>query len=231
MARTNKHPSLICSYFLETVQGLNVVPRIVRADHGTENVKVIECQRAFRSFHDDSLARVAIMLGSSNHNQRIERFWSYMRTVLVQDYMNVLRDFVASGCIDTGDQSHMESVAFCFLPLLRRELKALMSSWNDHKIRKMKNAGCPSGIPNMLFTHPEVHGRTQEGKDVDNDTLQNYLAIYHDHGQEDFDPSFYRWACEAMARLHLESPSTLEQAGELFSVLMGQLSQLNDDSS
>lgn len=153
VARTNKSPSPICSHFLESVKDLNLVPSVVRLDLVTENTNIAKCQKILRSPHDDSLADVAVMYGSSNHNQQIERFWSYLRTVLLQDYMNVFKD-ISSGAVDSSNMTHMECVAFCFLPILRSELQAVFSSWNTHRLRNVKYSRCPSGVPNILFDHP-----------------------------------------------------------------------------
>ena len=76
VARTNKQPDLIASYFLKSVEQLELVPRVVRMDRGTENVHVANCQQILRSEHTDGLSATAAMFGSPTHNQRIERFWS-----------------------------------------------------------------------------------------------------------------------------------------------------------
>lgn len=97
VARTNKNPDLVCSYFLRSVSELNMVPRVVRLDRGTENVHLARSQGALRAQHQDELVAVAAMFGASTHNQQIECFWSYLRQTLLQDYMTLLRGYLDPG--------------------------------------------------------------------------------------------------------------------------------------
>ena len=66
VARTNKNPDLIFSFFLDAIWENNLTPCVVRMDRGTENVHIASAQRLLRATHEDSLAKVAVMFGSSN---------------------------------------------------------------------------------------------------------------------------------------------------------------------
>ena len=52
---TNDDPLIIASYYLKLVKENRVVPRLVRADRGSENSVLERIQRFFRRNHDDSL--------------------------------------------------------------------------------------------------------------------------------------------------------------------------------
>ena len=221
VSRSNKNPALICNYFLSSVQDLSMVPRVVRLDHGTENVHVITCQRMLREVHEDSLVQVSVMLGSSNHNQRIERFWSYLRTSLIQDYMNIFKDYLSTGVIDFSKPTHVECVAFCFLPVLRSELKALFNTWNtSHEIRQMKNSGCPSGVPQTLFEHPQIHNAEEQGLLAEDEILRRCQEHYSVHNVVDVDPAFEAWALQVMIESNLALPHDIDQACKLFTKLI-----------
>ena len=53
---TNNDPLIIASYYLQVVKENRVVPRLVRADRGSENSVLGGIQRFFRRNHVDSLA-------------------------------------------------------------------------------------------------------------------------------------------------------------------------------
>ena len=53
---TNNNPLIVASYYLKVVKENRVVPRLVRADRGSENSVLGGIQRFFRRNHDDSLA-------------------------------------------------------------------------------------------------------------------------------------------------------------------------------
>ena len=48
---------------------------------------------------------------------------------------------------------------FSFGPLLQLEMDNFVSEWNSHRIRKSNLAEVPSGISNVLFHFPELHGK------------------------------------------------------------------------
>ena len=69
---TNNNPTYISRYFLDTVCLVGGAPRIVRADRGTENVKVCAIQRYLRADAGDSFAgERRLMYGKSTSNQRM----------------------------------------------------------------------------------------------------------------------------------------------------------------
>ena len=231
VARTNRNPLLICAYFLQSIQDLNTVPSVVRVDRGTENCHIATCQKLLRANHEDSLRDVAVMYGSSNHNQRIERYWSYLRTVLLQDYMNLFKDYISSGVVDTSNRLHMECIAYCFLPLIRCELQAVFRSWNSHQVRKMKHSGLPSGIPNVLYEHPELTNFEQKGMALDQEILDECKTAYTNHNVEDVDEEFKIWAHSMMAEKNIcAMPTSVEAACSLFTTLMVELHKLDNNS-
>ena len=98
------------------------MPLVVRTDRGTENVHIASSQQMLREQHQNSLVNVAVMFGSSNHNQRIERFWSYLRHAFLDQYMDLFQGYIKSGVLDTSNALHNECLAFCFLGVIRKNL-------------------------------------------------------------------------------------------------------------
>ena len=46
-------------------------------------------------------------------------------------------------------------VQLIYLPLVQMELQKLRKRWNCHRIRRQKRGDIISGIPHMLYFHPE----------------------------------------------------------------------------
>lgn len=54
---------------------------------------------------------------------------------------------------------YSELMRFCFLPMVQNDLDMVRRTWNNHRIRKIKNVDAPSGKPDMLFYMPELTGQ------------------------------------------------------------------------
>ena len=70
---SSNNPKVIANYYLCCIKQLNLIPHVVRGDHGTENVIVCEIQRFLRRNHTDSQSKdKSFIYGHSTTNQRIE---------------------------------------------------------------------------------------------------------------------------------------------------------------
>ena len=85
---TNSNPKIIAGYFIREVERRMGTPLRIRADLGTENVTMAEMQRFLRWSTDHTLVSNCYISGSSNHNQRIESWWAFLRTHHAQYWMN-----------------------------------------------------------------------------------------------------------------------------------------------
>ena len=112
VGRGNKDPDLICYHFLASVKATGHVRCVVCLDRGTENVHVATAQKILTANHEDSLSSCCAMYGASTRNQRIECFWSHLKRFFLQDYMDLFKDNITSGVVDTSNPSHMELLAF-----------------------------------------------------------------------------------------------------------------------
>ena len=57
VGRTNNHPAVAASYFIDCVQNAGGSARVIRGDMGTENVRVAVIQRYLRQEARDSWSR------------------------------------------------------------------------------------------------------------------------------------------------------------------------------
>ncbi|KAJ8303343.1 hypothetical protein KUTeg_019739 [Tegillarca granosa] len=92
-AITSSDPAVIGSYFLKAVASKLGCPVRVRADRGTENGHVEAMQTFLRMGHGNTFSSVPFMYGSSNHNQRIEAWWCFLRRHMAQFWMNIFHIF------------------------------------------------------------------------------------------------------------------------------------------
>ncbi|XP_015750003.1 PREDICTED: protein argonaute-3-like [Acropora digitifera] len=77
---TNSYPDVTAGYFLDAIHSVGRVPRILRADNGTENVHIAAFQRFFRREEVDAFGgEKSFMYGRSVSNQRIEALWDQLR--------------------------------------------------------------------------------------------------------------------------------------------------------
>jgi hypothetical protein len=134
--------------------------------------------------HDDSLSGVkSFMYGKSISNQRIESWWGRLRKWGGQFWINFFKDLIDSGHYDTSNQLHIECARFCFMNLIREDLKTVAEEWNLHDIRKQKCHEGPYGKPELMYSLPQLFGAIDCGYPISVSEVQNCLDIY---GRETF---------------------------------------------
>ena len=118
--RTNSDPTIVGMYFVDAVEKMQGCPKFVRADLGTENALVKQCQvvltRRVNSFLE----------GTSTGNQRIESLWGHLRRQCVQSYMNLFHSIQDEGSF-TGNYVDKNILLFCFTHILQVRLKKILA--------------------------------------------------------------------------------------------------------
>ncbi|WAR17141.1 hypothetical protein MAR_031735 [Mya arenaria] len=153
--KTNNDPKLISGYYTETVNMMDSCPLRVRADLGTENRYVRDMY--LKSITEDHDVQNCYLVGSSNRNQRIERWWGILRTLNVQYWMDFFKLLESNGSY-TGDLLDKALVQFCFMDVIQEELDEVRQLWNCHRIRPVRNNISPSGRPVTMYTCPDLYG-------------------------------------------------------------------------
>ena len=119
MGVTNNDPDVTAAYFLDCIRSGGGVPRILRADNGTENVNLAAIQRFFRREALDAFAgEKSFMYGKSVSNQRIEAWWRQLRHGCMDWWINYFKDLRDNGLYCDSDIFHTECLRFCFMPIL-----------------------------------------------------------------------------------------------------------------
>lgn len=115
------------------MRNLGGTSRIVRRDCGTENCYVAAIQRFFREGHEDVFqGDNSFMYGRSVSNQRIEAWWSILRKLNTDFWINYFKDMREIGLYNDDDILHVECLKFFFMPLIREELHQTAELWNLH---------------------------------------------------------------------------------------------------
>ncbi len=81
LGTTNKNSGVIARYYLDTVQKLDYVPRVMQIDPGVENAKIKVLQKMFRMDSTDEFnGHNSVIEGSSTCNTKIESYWGFFWT-------------------------------------------------------------------------------------------------------------------------------------------------------
>lgn len=83
----------------------------------------------------------------------------------------------------------------------------------------MKYFGCPSGVPDVLFTDPGIAAFQKQGEQVDVAIWGNCYQL-HKTEFPDCDTSFAEWALQQLLYQNLQIPSTMNDGMSLFSTLI-----------
>ena len=213
---TNNNPILIAKYFVNTAITLSYLPCVIRTDRGTENVHIEKIQRHFRSEDDDYLSGDAsFQYGKSTGNQRIEAFWGQLRRKCCQFWMNKFKDMATLGSFDMSSKVEMYTLRFCYIHLLRRDLKQTVTEWNEHNIQSKANQESVNGKPDVLFFAPGHYGAAQYGKPFNSGNMHVVLDTLEN--LQDFDdcPHDYITLLNGMCG-RVPVPVTMEEADSSF---------------
>ncbi len=109
--------------------------------------------------HNDRHAEQPYIIGRSVHNQRIERWWGFLRQNFGEFWIRLFKDMIELEVYSPHIAFQYMLLQFCFTELIREELLQVQCMWNKHRSRKIKNVTCPAGIPDVLFKSPALYGK------------------------------------------------------------------------
>ncbi|CAC5398539.1 unnamed protein product [Mytilus coruscus] len=182
----------------------------MRCDLGTENTYTAQMQ----TFSHQNDHRNTFIYGTSQHNQRIESWWSVLRRENTDFWISLFQTFKKDGFY-TGDFIDKNLLQFCFMKLLKREFQNVVDTWNHYKIRPCKYEGNVHGRPVILYNCPRNEDTLNflcpvRPKDVEA-CLEECLF------PEDIcDKNVFDLACIVMRENHLDKPEDPYAATNLY---------------
>ena len=228
---SNNNPYTIANYFLQCVRRIGGTPTILRSDCGTENCYVAAIQRFFREGHGDTLCGDnSFMYGRSVSNQRIEAWWSTLRKLDTDFWINYFKDLREVGLYCDDDVFHVNCLKFCFMPLIREELHRCAELWNLHRIRpQSSNPDSPSGRPDVLYFLPELNGKVSHAHDVTFDDIELAEEVFCAQHRVGMDTSFKVF--QELAKMIMEDeglsfPSNPDEALQLYVDLLEHIDDI-----
>ena len=136
---TNNQASTVLTSFIDAV-GKYGLPEQVRSDHGGENVQV------WRYMMEQHHSESAVLVGSSTHNERIERLWRDVHRCVAVLFADLFRGMEAEGILSCLNEVDLFCLHWVFLPRINRVLNSFVESWNNHPLSSSQNL-----TPNQLF--------------------------------------------------------------------------------
>ena len=137
----NNRGSTVYESFLQAVREYGLPSRI-RCDQGGENIIVSQHMLHFRGTE-----RRSVLVGSSVHNQRVERLWRDMHRCVTGIFYKLFYFLEHHDLLDPINEDHLFALHYVYLPRINQALQLFRESWNDHHIRTEGGM-----TPNQLFT-------------------------------------------------------------------------------
>ena len=102
------------------------LPLRVRTDHGVENVGVWEYMLLERANTN------ALIIGSSVHNQRVERLHFNINTQVVNRFYNEFSELEDAGILNSTNEADLFCLHLVYLPKINACLQEFVNAYNNH---------------------------------------------------------------------------------------------------
>lgn len=165
---TNNLASTVLSSFHVAVSAYGV-PDQIRSDLGGENVEV------WRYMIEQKQSPSAVVVGSSTHNQRIERLWRDVTRCVSVLYGDLFRKMEEDNRLNSLNEVDLFCLHSVFLPRLNRDLEVFMECWNNHPLSTANNL-----TPNQLFIRGAIENDITPTAHASDNSSHNEIPSSHD---------------------------------------------------
>lgn len=176
-ASNNNRANTVYGHFINATRTYGLPSRI-RTDEGGENIAIIRYMLQHRGAD-----RRSVLVGSSVHNQRIERLWRDMHRCVTLLFYRLFYYLEQQDLLNPINDIHIYAIHFIFLPRINKALDEFRSTWNNHGVRtergltphqlftsgmlRLRNSGLIA--MDFFSTVDEAYGDEEEGLVSDND--------------------------------------------------------------
>lgn len=136
---TNNKAQTMLNAFIDGVLKYGL-PNKIRSDLGGENVKV------WQYMIEEHNSQNAVIVGSSTHNERIERLWRDVHRCVSVLFADMFRAMEENGILDCLNEIDMFCLHTVFLPRINEALQRFIETWNNHPMSSASNL-----TPNQQF--------------------------------------------------------------------------------
>jgi len=131
----NNRSTTVYEYFVMACEEVGYVPVKVRTDYGGENQLVWKAMVGLKN----DINKNPVILGSSVHNQRVERFNREINTHIRARYARIFYALERNGKLNIDDPICIAALHFVYIPRINQVLDNLKACHNHHPIRTEGN--------------------------------------------------------------------------------------------
>ncbi|KAG1800593.1 uncharacterized protein BJ212DRAFT_1287220, partial [Suillus subaureus] len=155
---SNRNPQLILSYYLDTIQNLDM-PMVTQSDPGTKNYGIVNAHMMLQQWHDPALqGTLQHCWMQSKKNVMPEITWSQLCHRFTPSFESILDQGVNEGWYNTNNTLQVMVFHWVFIPWLQCKLNAYQDRINNTAKRCDRNKVLPHGVPNLIYELPEDFG-------------------------------------------------------------------------
>jgi hypothetical protein len=150
-----------------------------------------------------------VIVGSSVHNQHIERLWRDVFSGVTQSLYSLFYKLEELGLLDPLDDTNLYALHFMYLPRINQCLFDFTNSWNNHPLRT-----CHGSTPLQLYNLGMIVLKTDNVA-----ALDYYAPIVDEYGEEFSEESLLCPDSSECVQVPSTFPITTTNLDELSSVI------------